>query len=348
MKSTINSTAGQPADASGVDRRKFLTASGLLGIGLAASVIPGGHLLAATATKGEHIADQLLTQEDVSQKVWLVTGANRGNGYGIAQAAVKAGHKVVATARKPSTIPGSLSGHPNVLVAELDVTKKETIEIAVKAAIEKFGRIDVLINNAGYGQLGWFENTTEEQVRSQFETNVFGTMNVTRAVLPHLRQQRSGYIFTVTSVAGLISVAGSSTYSASKFALEGWMEGLADELKPLGIGVTAIEPGFFRTDFLDRSSAIYAGTAIADYNPKAVEFIEWHGRMNHHQVGDPAKLGVAVTKLAASTERPLRFVAGTAGMEGAVKKLQAETTQIGTLKQISSATDGNWPDTMHG
>jgi NAD(P)-dependent dehydrogenase (short-subunit alcohol dehydrogenase family) len=329
---------------SSVSRRKFLSASGAIGMGLAASALPGGKVMATTG-KQENTLTQIPIKDSL-QQVWFVTGANRGNGRGIAEAAVNAGHKVVVTARKLSSIPKSLSDNPNVLVAELDVTKQITIDRAVKLAISKFERVDVLVNNAGYGQLGWFENTTEQQVRNQFETNVFGTMNVTRALLPQFRKQRSGYIFTITSVAGLLSVAGSSTYSASKFALEGWMEGLADELKPLGIGVTAIEPGFFRTDFLDPSSAIYAKTEIAEYNPKAVDFIAWHGRMNHHQVGDPAKLGVAVTQLAASVERPLRFVAGTSAIQNSVNKLQAQAGQIELLKQISSQTDGNWSDTM--
>ncbi len=328
-----------------IDRRSFLSSSAMLGAGLVTSTIPG--IAAVSEDQPESNQQGNPPVKEAVIQVWLVTGANRGNGRGIAEAAVKAGHKVVVTARKPSKVPKELAEHPNVLVAELDVTKQATINSAVSKAIEKFGRIDVLVNNAGYGQLGWFENTTEQQIRNQFETNVFGPMNVTRAILPFMRKQRSGNIFTVTSVAGILSVAGSTTYSASKFALEGWMEGLADELKPLGISVTAIEPGFFRTDFLDKSSAIYSAVTIEDYKERAVAFIEWHNKMNHHQVGDPARLGTAITEIAKWKEAPLRFVAGTAGMQGAITKLQGMITQIPQLKQLSSSTDGNWRDTMH-
>lgn len=190
-------------------------------------------------------------------KTWFITGATRGIGAAIAKAALDAGNKVVATGRKLEAVNQALGTAENLLPLALDVTRADQVEIAVRTAIERFGRIDVLVNNAGYGLMGPFEETAPEDIRAQFETNVFGLMAVTRAVMPGMRQQRSGRIFNISSVAGLKGVWGASPYNASKFAVEGFSQAIAQELAPFGVCVTSVSPGFFRTDFLDLSSAKY-------------------------------------------------------------------------------------------
>jgi NAD(P)-dependent dehydrogenase (short-subunit alcohol dehydrogenase family) len=190
------------------------------------------------------------------------------------------------------------------------VTVPEQVTAAVKAAADKFGRIDVLVNNAGYGQLGLFEETSLDLVKKQIDTNVYGSMEVTRAVLPVMRAQRSGHVITISSISGTIGVTGSSIYSASKFALEGWMEGLAQELAPFQIKATIVEPGYFKTDFLDSTSVTYGDITIEDYAEEAAAFRKAQEDMNHQQVGDPDKLGHALVELAASDQPPMRFAAG--------------------------------------
>ena len=191
------------------------------------------------------------------KKVWMVTGASRGIGLALCRFLLDAGRSVVATARNPDDLHKKLRQNgERFLILPLDITEQTQVDEAVDKAISHFGNIDVLVNNAGYGQMGWFENISAAQIEQQFRTNVFGSMNVTRAVLPHLRAQGSGQIFTLSDVAGLSARAGNSVYAASKFALEGWMEGLAAELLPLNIHATLIEPGSFRTDFLDDSSLV--------------------------------------------------------------------------------------------
>jgi NAD(P)-dependent dehydrogenase (short-subunit alcohol dehydrogenase family) len=276
-------------------------------------------------------------------KTWLITGAGRGLGAAIARAVLDAGHQVVATARNPATIEGALGTSDRLLAVQLDVTKPEGAEAAVAAAKARFGRIDVLVNNAGYGQLGWFETISDEQIRRQFETNVFGAMHVARAVLPLMRAQRSGHVFTISSIAGLISVAGSSIYAASKFAVEGWMEGLAQELKPLGINATVIEPGFFKTDFLDASSVTYGAYDIGDYAEQVAKFKAWHDEMNHQQVGDPAKLGTLLLQLSDMAEPPVRLAAGSDAAEWAVQKGQQLSAEADTLRALSDSTDSEVP-----
>jgi NAD(P)-dependent dehydrogenase (short-subunit alcohol dehydrogenase family) len=244
------------------------------------------------------------------QKVWFVTGANRGIGAETVKAALAAGHGVVATARKPKTIEAAVGDSDNLLALALDITDEAQAQASVDAAVARFGRIDVLVNNAGYGQLGLFEETSLDLIKKQFETNTFGTMNVTRAVLPVMREQKSGHIFTITSISGTIGVTGSGTYSASKFAVEGWMESLAVEVAPFGITATIVEPGFFNTDFLDTSSVAYGDITIDDYAQQSEEFRRSQDEMNHQQEGDPAKLAAALLRLAEEAKPPMRFIAG--------------------------------------
>lgn len=255
--------------------------------------------------------------------MWFVTGSNRGIGLEIARSALEAGNRVVATSRNPSQVEAELSVFGDQLLAiELDVTNQEQVRAAVAEAKNRYGRIDVLVNNAGYGQLGWFENTTDQEVRQQFEVNVFGSMNVARAVLPVMRAQKSGHVIQFSSVAGQVAVAGSSTYSASKFAVEGWMEGLAAEIEPIGIQSTIVEPGFFRTDLLDESSATYASNSIEEYDAAVREFLAFHEDMNHAQQGDPARLGKVIVQIAGMETPPLRFFAGSDAVPLLIEKAE--------------------------
>lgn len=269
-------------------------------------------------------------------KVWFVTGAGRGLGVAIAKAALAAGHQVVATARRPEAVTAALGEHENLLPVALDITDEVQVKAAVTAAIDKFGAIDVLVNNAGYGQLGFFEETSDELIRRQFETNVFGTMHVTRAVLPVMRQQKAGRIFTVSSIAGFNAVAGGAVYSASKFAVDGWMEGLADELAPLGIITTVVEPGFFNTDFLDPTSAEWGEAGIPDYAEAGKAFRAWHDEMNHQQIGDPDKLAHALLVLAEDQTQPVRWAAGADAVAVSHERIAKRVKELEAFETLSS------------
>jgi NAD(P)-dependent dehydrogenase (short-subunit alcohol dehydrogenase family) len=273
-------------------------------------------------------------------KVWMITGASRGIGLALARATLEAGHRVVATARNPEQVESALPGYGERLLAlMLDLTKAGQAAACVGRVMESFGRIDVLVNNAGYGQVGWFENISEQQIRDQFETNVFGTMNVTRAVLPVMRAQRAGQIFTFSSVGGLVAFAGTSAYSASKFALEGWMESLAQEVKPLGIAATIIEPGYFRSDFLATTSLAYAEQDIADYAEASAGFKAYHDGVNHRQMGDPDKLSKIMLELSDMPEPPLRFVAGSDAFGLIEAKIEAMGNSLQQFAALTKSTD---------
>ncbi len=276
------------------------------------------------------------------KKVWMVTGSSRGIGLEIVRAALEAGHQIVATARRPEQITAALGqqfGEDRLLALAVDLTQEGNAEAAVAAATARFGRIDVLVNNAGYGQIGWFENTSPMQIRRQFETNVFGTMEMTRAVLPIMRQQRSGHVFTFSSIAGFTAFAGSSVYSASKFALEGWMEGLSKEVQPFGIAATLVQPGFFRTDFLESNSINYGDRNVADYAEASAAFKAWHDDQNHQQQGDPQKLAALVIQLAEDKNPPLHLAAGSDALELAVSVATARRDSAQGLAELSRSTD---------
>ncbi|CAG9269688.1 SDR family NAD(P)-dependent oxidoreductase [Paraburkholderia caribensis] len=259
---------------------------------------------------------------------WFITGANRGLGLEIARAALEAGDQVVATARKPESLLTVLSDFGDrLVVAPLDVTDGDAISASVDVAMKRFGRIDVLVNNAGYGQLGLFELISPEAIERQFSTNVFGVFAVTRAVLPIMRAQRSGHVITMSSIGGLIGFEGSSMYCATKFALEGWSESLGLELARFGIKTTLIEPGRFRTDFLDPSSVGFGDLEIQDYVAYATEHKAALDAGNHQQAGDPVKLGNTIVTLARSPEPPVRYGAGSEAygvMIDRAKRLKAE------------------------
>src|SRR5262249_18080017 len=270
----------------------------------------------------------------------FVTGAGRGIGLEVAKAALAAGDRVVATGRDRARVEQALAADPDrVLAVELDITVEAQAFRAVEAAVDRFGGIDVLVNNAGYGQLGAFEENDAADVERQFETNVFGTFHVTRAVLPAMRRQRAGRIFNVSSVGGVIGVEGGSIYCAAKFAVEGFSESLAQEVARFGIHVTIVEPGYFRTDFLDRSSARYGAKVIDDYARSSAELRANFDAHSHRQAGDPAKLAAALVILAGENQPPLRFPAGSDAVEWILGKLAAMRGEIDRGRELSVSTD---------
>lgn len=261
------------------------------------------------------------------QKVWFITGAGRGLGIDIAKAALAAGHAVVATGRNPDKVARAVGQNENLLAVKLDVTNPAAATAAIAAAVDRFGRIDVLVNNAGNFYAGFFEEITPEDFRAQIETTMFGPINVTRAALPVLRAQRSGLLVTISSTAGIAGGEFLSAYAASKFGVEGWAESLAPEVAPFGIRTMIVEPGFFRTELLTPESTSYAASTIGDYSERTEQtVIAWKG-MNGLQGGDPAKLAVALIQLAELDESPLRFAAGADAVgvfEARAKELQVQ------------------------
>jgi NAD(P)-dependent dehydrogenase (short-subunit alcohol dehydrogenase family) len=244
------------------------------------------------------------------KNVWFVTGAGRGMGVDIAKAALAAGHAVVATGRNPEKVASVLGAHDDLIVVALDVTDPASAEAAVRAGVDRFGRIDVLANNAGNFNAGFFEELTPEEFRAQIETTLFGPINVTRAALPIMRAQRSGLLVTISSTAGIVGGEFLTAYAASKFGVEGWMESLAPEVAPFGIRTMLVEPGFFRTELLSPESTKYAESSIEDYAERTAQTVTAWQSMNGRQGGDPAKLADALIHLAALDQPPLRFPAG--------------------------------------
>jgi NAD(P)-dependent dehydrogenase (short-subunit alcohol dehydrogenase family) len=271
-----------------------------------------------------------------AKKVVLVTGAGRGMGVDIARAALGAGHRVVATARNAQKVTDALGSHDDLLAVALDVTDSASVQTAVDAAVERFGRIDVLVNNAGNFYAGFFEEISPEDFRAQVDTNLFGPLNVTRAVLPVMRAQRSGLVVTISSTAGLIGQEFCTAYAASKFALEGFMESLTPEVAPYGIHTMVVEPGFFRTDLLTPESTSYAQPSIADYAERTEQTVTaWNG-MNGQQGGDPAKLAQALIGLATSDQPPVRWVAGADAVAGVEQKAKDLLAQVDAHRGLFS------------
>jgi NAD(P)-dependent dehydrogenase (short-subunit alcohol dehydrogenase family) len=270
-------------------------------------------------------------------KIWFITGAARGMGIDIARAALAAGNGVVATARNAVTVTAALGQHDNLLAVTLDITDPASAEAAVLAAVERFGRIDVLVNNAGNFYAGYFEEVSPAQMRAQIETNLFGPMNVTRAVLPVMREQRSGHVVTISSTAGLIGQEFVAAYAASKFGVEGWMESLRFDVEPFGIRTTVVEPGFFRTELLvEGSSTIWPELSIDDYAERTAATIAAWRSMNGQQGGDPAKLADALVTLTELENPPLRFVAGADAVAGVEQKAKDLLAQIEAHRELSS------------
>jgi NAD(P)-dependent dehydrogenase (short-subunit alcohol dehydrogenase family) len=271
------------------------------------------------------------------KKVWLVTGAGRGMGTDIARAALAAGHAVVATGRNPDRVTAALGAHEHQLAVSLDVTAPASVAAAVDAAVDRFGRIDVLVNNAGNFYAGFFEEVTSEDFTAQIETNLFGPLNVTRAVLPVMRAQRAGLVVTMSSTAGITGGEFTSAYAASKFALEGWSESLTPEVAPFGIRTMLVEPGFFRTELLTEDSTRYPEPSIDDYAERTRQTVTaWRG-MNGQQGGDPAKLARALVQLADSDEPPLRWAAGADAVAAFEQKAQQLLAQADAHRDLSSS-----------
>jgi NAD(P)-dependent dehydrogenase (short-subunit alcohol dehydrogenase family) len=274
------------------------------------------------------------------RKVWFITGAGRGMGADLARAVLAAGHAVVATGRDTDRIAAALGQSENLLPIKLDVTSRADAEAAARAAVARFGRIDVLVNNAASFYAGYFEELTPEQVDRQLAVSLIGPMNVTRAVLPVMRHQRSGHIISISSSAGL--AAGFdfvSAYAASKFGLEGWMESLHAEVAPFGITTTIVNPGFFRTELLTEHSTNYAEASIADYDERRGPLLEYWKSQNGRQSGDPAKLARALVTIAGEEPPPRRFIAGADAIATTEQKVADLRAQIEAYRDLSTSLD---------
>jgi NAD(P)-dependent dehydrogenase (short-subunit alcohol dehydrogenase family) len=269
------------------------------------------------------------------KKVWLITGAGRGMGTEIARAALEAGHAVVATARNTGTVTAALGQDDALLAVKLDVTDPAGAEAAARAAAGRFGRIDVLVNNAGNFYAGFFEEIRPQDFRAQVETTLFGPLNVTRAVLPVMRAQRSGLVVAISSTVGIVGQEFCTAYAASKFGVEGWIESLTPEVAPFGIRTMLVEPGFFRTELLTPESTKYAEPSIGDYADRTRQTIAAWNAMNGQQGGDPAKLAHALVQLASQDQPPLRFVAGADAIATVEQKAKDLLTQAGAYRELS-------------
>jgi NAD(P)-dependent dehydrogenase (short-subunit alcohol dehydrogenase family) len=277
-----------------------------------------------------------------NDQVWFITGANKGMGAAIGKEALNRGYKVVATARNREEARQILGNSPNLLIAELDITSDEQVQSAVASAMDRFGRIDVLVNNAGYALLGFFEEMSEKLIRQQMETNVFGTMKITRAVLPFMRKQGSGMVVVFSSTSGIRAVGGSSIYSASKFALEGWTEGLNADLKPFGIRCLLVEPGPFRTDFANFETSLkFTDLEIDDYEEQREALYKTFSSLHQNQPGDPVKLARALMTVVNSPNPPLRLLAGKAAVNAVDQYFAARMEEYKAWRETSTSLDFN-------
>jgi NAD(P)-dependent dehydrogenase (short-subunit alcohol dehydrogenase family) len=271
------------------------------------------------------------------RRVWFITGAGRGMGVHIAQAALAAGHAVVATGRNTEAVADALGEADDLLVVELDITSLASAGAAVQAAVDRFGRIEVLVNNAGNFYAGFFEELAPEQIEQSLATNLVGPMNITRAVLPVMRKQRSGNVVTITSTAGVVGQEFCSAYAAAKFGAEGWMESLRFEVEPFGIHTTIVEPGFFRTDLLTNESTAYADLSIDDYADRTSQTRPAWEAMSGKQGGDPAKLAEALVTVLSEEQPPLRWVAGADAVETVETKAKDLLAQVDAYRELSSS-----------
>ena len=273
----------------------------------------------------------------MTNNVWFITGAGRGMGLEITKAALAADHKVVATGRNTDKVAQAVGESANLLVVKLDVTNPADAESAVNAVIDRFGRVDVLVNNAASFYAGYFEEITPEQMDKQLATSLIGPMNVTRAFLPIMRKQRSGRIISISSSAGLTGFEYCTAYSASKFGLEGWMESLQAEVEPFGIQTMVVNPGFFRTELLTEKSTNYAKTSIEDYKERNAQQQEFWKAQNGKQSGDPIKLAQALITLTNQKELPRRFIAGADAIGTAEQKVALIQQQINAYRELSTS-----------
>ncbi len=272
-------------------------------------------------------------------KIWLITGCSTGFGRALAEAVLQHGDHLIATARQPEQLNDLIAPYPKVAKAiALDVTDPNAIKTAVKAAQSAFGRVDVLVNNAGYGLIGALEEVSDEQIRQNFETNLFGAINMMRAVLPMMRSQKSGHIMNMSAIAGFSNEVGFSIYGGAKFALEGVSEALHEEVKPLGIKVTIVEPGPFRTDFIGRSLQ-HAPTSIPDYTATVGKFQQFLQKIAGSQPGDPSQAAQAMIQIAHSDHPPLRLVLGKYAYTKFRAKIATLTQELDQWEAIAANTD---------
>ena len=272
----------------------------------------------------------------IDKKVWFITGAGRGMGVDIAKGALAAGNAVVATGRNTDAVAKAVGEAEDLLVVKLDITSPADAQAAVQAAVERFGRMDVLVNNAGNFYAGFFEEISPEDFRAQIETTLFGPVNVTRAVLPVMRAQRSGLVVAISSTAGIVGQEFCTAYAASKFGVEGWIESLTPEVAPFGIRTMLVEPGFFRTELLTPESTNYAEPTIDDYAERTEQTVTVWKSMNGQQGGDPAKLANALVQLAGQDKPPLRFVAGADAIAAFERKAKELLAQADAYRELSS------------
>ena len=281
-----------------------------------------------------------------SNKVWFITGAGRGMGASLTRAALAAGNAVAATGRRPEAVVKTVGGSDQLLAVRLDVTSVEEAEAAVEAAVDRFGRIDVLVNNAGASFKGYFEEMSPRQVEQQLATNLLGPMNVARAVLPVMRRQRAGHVISMSSGAGLVAFEYSSVYAASKSGLEGWMGVLAQEVAPFGIRTTIVNPGWFRTTLASPESLIWPDVSIDDYAERSAAQQRWWQAQDGQQSGDPEKLAAALLIIADEEPPPRRFIAGADALalaERKIAELQEDTTAHRDLSTSLTITDTDQP-----
>jgi len=279
-----------------------------------------------------------MLRPDAAPRVWFVTGASSGFGRAISEAVLEAGERLVATARDPERIRDVVERYPKrARAVPLDVTDPEGAKAAADAAVDAFGQVDVLINNAGYGILGAVEEVSDEEARAVFGANVFGLLNATRAVLPVMRRRRSGHVFNMSSMGGFVSVASYGVYNASKFAVEGISEALAEEVRPLGIRVTVVEPGLFRTDFAGRS-LVHAERSITDYAEVVGAARSFTEEVSGRQPGDPRKAARALVEVSRWDDPPFRLPLGADALEVIRGKLRAVAAQLDRVEDISATT----------
>jgi NAD(P)-dependent dehydrogenase (short-subunit alcohol dehydrogenase family) len=271
------------------------------------------------------------------KKVWFITGAARGMGVDFAKAALAAGHAVVATGRRPDAVTQAVGTSDDLLIVKLDVTSLADAQAAVRAAVDRFGRIDVVVNNAANFYAGYFEELTPEEIERQLATSLIGPMNITRAILPVMRKQGAGHIISISSSAGLVGFEFCTAYAASKFGLEGWMESLHAEVAPYGITTTIVNPGFFRTELLSPESMQYAEPSIEDYAERTAAQQEFWKSQNGKQGGDPAKLAQALITIANERQPPRRFIAGADAIGTAEQKVADLQAQINAYHELSSS-----------
>jgi NAD(P)-dependent dehydrogenase (short-subunit alcohol dehydrogenase family) len=272
-------------------------------------------------------------------KVWFITGASRGFGALVTGRALAKGDAVVATARNPKAITDRFGAHPNLMAVALDVTNKNEADAAAKGAIDRFGRIDILLNNAGFGLMGAVEEATAAEIEAVYRTNVFGLLTVIRAILPYMRRARSGRVLNISSIGGYRAAAGFGVYSSTKFAVEGLSEALHEELEPLGIHVTAVEPGYFRTDFLDESSLSVSLDRIADYDATAGRVRSVAAGLNHNQPGDPMRLADVLVAFASAPNPPVRLPLGSDAVAAIEAKHETDRAILAQWRAVAVSTD---------